>query len=245
MFSWNSLECGYSKLPIVALPEACLKPGTILFLFGRNGSGKSTALLTLGGVLPALAGEIRFKNELLTERLPIGQRPALLSAQNLINPHLTGRDLIDLFEVNKSNWYDLEKISHFQPANLERRFVSQLSSGELQRLLLALTLSHPSEIVLLDEPTTYIDFPFAHALSRIIAQDAAKGRIFIIACHDFNWALRFKEQRGWVIASSKVVEMNSVSGALISEQFQVTFQMSTQIIPSPLDEFDLLALTYR
>ncbi|MER6998849.1 ABC transporter ATP-binding protein [Streptomyces sp. NPDC000410] len=179
------------------------RAGELTVLLGPNGAGKSTLLRTLCGLLPPLAGSVRVAGRpiagespaalarrlavVLTDRVDAG----LLSASELValgrHPHtgFTGR----LTEADRSavQWA-LEAVG---AAHLADRPAAELSDGERQRVLTARALAQEPDVVLLDEPTAFLDVPSRVALT-VLLRDLTrdKGLTVVVSTHDLELALR-------------------------------------------------------
>lgn len=242
MLQWNNLACGYDSQSIVHSAEGILRQGELKFLFGRNGSGKSTLIKTLAGVLPEQDGQVLFMKKPPHISRDLKLRPAYMPAQADISPHILGLDLIDLYQLESSKWFSKENLDLLRVQDLLNRPLSKLSSGERQRMLLAVTLGHPSNCVLLDEPLSYLDWNHCLRAERIILSQRQQGRTFLIAIHDFSWSLRIPDSKSYLIDQGRLQADMNTAELLVSKLAKRVFEIRTQVIKNPLDQTHLLAL---
>jgi len=180
-----------------------LHAGEILVLLGRNGAGKSTLLRTLAGLQSPLRGQVALRQEDMTRltRRQVSRLVAWVTPFRDFNPAMTGWELTALGRQPHTAWHgrlgktDIEAIE----AALRRcgagayaqRPLGSLSDGERQRLLLARAVAQETPVLLLDEPTAFLDRPgrsMVFRLARELAQ--AENRALIISSHDLELALK-------------------------------------------------------
>ncbi|GGT33320.1 ABC transporter ATP-binding protein [Streptomyces purpureus] len=179
------------------------RAGELTVLLGPNGAGKSTLLRTLCGLLPSLEGRVRIGGADLARTSPtaLARRlavvltdrvdPGLLSVRELAglgrHPHtgFTGR-LTDADHAVVE--WSLKAVG---AGHLADRPAAELSDGERQRVLTARALAQEPEVVLLDEPTAFLDVPSRVALT-VLLRDLArdKGLTVVVSTHDLELALR-------------------------------------------------------
>ncbi|MBT2511373.1 ABC transporter ATP-binding protein [Streptomyces sp. ISL-98] len=193
------------------------RAGELTVLLGPNGAGKSTLLRTLCGLLPPLAGGVRIGGRPIAEESPaaLARRLAvvltdrvdagLLSARELValgrHPHtgFTGR--LTPADHNAVQW----ALKAVAAAHLAHRPAVELSDGERQRVLTARALAQEPDVILLDEPTAFLDVPSRVALT-VLLRDLArdKGLTVVVSTHDLELALRVADTVWLVDRSSHV-----------------------------------------
>ena len=146
-----------------------IKKGTLNAVVGKNGIGKSTLLRTLSKVQKPLAGAIFInkKNSKAYLHQELAKTISLVLTERLPESQLTVFEVIALGRQPYTNWIDsltkkdLEKIhwaiEQTNLATLQNNRCSELSDGQMQRVLIARTLSQDTEIIILDEPTAHLD----------------------------------------------------------------------------------------
>lgn len=246
MFDIQDLECGYPRAPqTLKITSFNVRPGSIVFLLGPNGAGKTTLLKTLAGILPPRAGALKYFGAQLDFQRPLKDRPAYGPAKPQIQPGVTGYDLFDLFDSHGSRFAlgsDTKSIAdEFETEPLMEIPLQRLSSGEFQRVFLTALLSHPSEVVLLDEPFSHLDWRHSFILHYVLKKQIHLGRSFVISLHDFNLALSIGNFPTLVLNKSEIVIEQNLFEAIIHPKVQEIFGFQSCLVSNPLDGGKLLA----
>jgi len=192
--------------------------GEMVAVIGGNGAGKSTLLKTIAGFQPPLAGE------LLIHRRPVSdfgseefaRELSFVSTEIVRVAHLTVREMVGLGRFPYTNWFgqlnihDEEMIDRaIREAGLsgyENRFISRISDGERQRAMIARALAQDTRIMILDEPTAFLDISNKYEIVRILHQLVGEyGKCIIFSTHDLHTALSMAD-RIWLLLNDKVVE---------------------------------------
>ena len=200
----QNLTGGYTK-PIVEEINLAISPGEWLSLVGANGSGKSTLLKLISRLLKPQRGTVLLDGKAI-HSLPastVAQKLALLPQQQTIPGGLTVRQLVSLGRTPYQPWWqyslnpeDRDKVETAlqltQMNELSDRSVEELSGGERQRAFLALALAQDPQILLLDEPTTYLDIRYQLELLDLLKQlNQQHGLTIVTVLHDVNLAARY------------------------------------------------------
>lgn len=159
-----------------------LQPGQTLAVFGPNGAGKTTLLKVLAGLIRPHAGRAQIEGGRRAVGW-IGHQPQLYA-------HLTVRENLRfwaaLYDVPEPDFLlrkdDLLFRLGLQP--YEHRLVRELSRGLVQRVAIARALIHDPRVLLLDEPFTGLDRTAAEEFARLLAQQAAQGRVTVLVTHN-------------------------------------------------------------
>jgi zinc/manganese transport system ATP-binding protein len=170
-----------------------LGPGSLTALLGPNGAGKSTLLKLLLGQLTPCQGRLLWSGQAMAPRRP---RLALVPQRSAIQWQMpiTVRDLVALGTLSAPAAEPLLEISEALKAMglaaLAEMRLSQLSGGQQQRALLARALVQKADLLLLDEPFTYLDPPTRQQLLAVLRQQAGQGRIVLVSSHDWGDSLQ-------------------------------------------------------
>ncbi|MCI2105973.1 MAG: ABC transporter ATP-binding protein [Intestinimonas sp.] len=182
-----------------------LRPHQLTALVGRNGCGKSTLVSCINQCLP-YTGEITFSDRslaLMTDR-ERAQTIAILP-QVLPAPHITVEELVTF---GRSPYLDLghrltlrdhqaveEAMERAGVAPLRRQMVDQLSGGERQNACLAMVLAQSTRVIVLDEPTTYMDMAHQAAfLKQLHTLKSARKKTILVILHDLNQAIQYADE---------------------------------------------------
>lgn len=186
----HSLSIGYNDTaPVAHITDAVLRCGKFICLLGRNGSGKSTLLKTLAGLLPPLSGEIE-GNEKIS--LVLTQLPQLenTTVRQLV---ATGRlPYSGLFgQLHEADWQAVDRaIQLVGLQSLSDRLTSTLSDGERQRVMIARAVAQDTPVMLLDEPSAFLDYPSKRELMDLLRRLAhEEGKAILLSTHDVEQAI--------------------------------------------------------
>lgn len=202
----SDLAIGYDRRALASGLKFELKRGSFTGLLGSNGSGKTTLIKTLLGILPPVAGSIEtFPGE--GGRLRIGYVPQ----RETLDPVY----LFSAFEVAQMGLYgEFGPLRRLNPearnrvfraldrvgaADLAQRRFSELSGGQMQRVLIARALVADPELLALDEPTAGIDADAAKAVGELLAELHKKvGITILMVNHELHWMRQLANELIWL-----------------------------------------------
>jgi iron complex transport system ATP-binding protein len=194
MIELKDFRAGYKGVEKIRVDELRIEPGRILGLLGRNGSGKSTFLKALVGIIPYGGHAILDKTETssMTHRerarriayLPQQLSPVSMSVGTLVAHGRFARMSFSKIMGVK----DREAVRHaLEMTGLweeRHRSVAELSGGERQRAYLAMVLAQETEYLLLDEPAASLDIAHQIEIMELLKQLSSDGRGIVITSHD-------------------------------------------------------------
>jgi len=194
-----------------------VKQRELVCLLGSNGTGKSTLLRTLARIQPPIAGSIEITgvDAARLSRSELARRLGIVLTERPMVGALSGYRLVELGRYPHLNWagrlsandHDVVKraIHAVGADHLSMRDSSSLSDGERQRLLIARALAQEPAVLLLDEPTAFLDVPSrvqVLGLLRRLARD--ENLAIVVSTHDLELALRMADTLWLVLANGKV-----------------------------------------
>ncbi len=200
-------KIGYAKSTIPFTPPSeGIGKGVLVSLIGRNGCGKSTLLRSLAGLQPLLGGDIRYFGKSLGS-YTLGEKAKLLSIvtpTTVPDPSMTVFDLVALGRSPYTGfWGKLSAEDHTIIADsLEavgmseytHRLAATLSDGERQKVLIAKTLAQQTPVILLDEPTSFLDYPSKVSTMQLLRDLAhTHDKTILLSTHDLEQALRYSD----------------------------------------------------
>jgi iron complex transport system ATP-binding protein len=201
MLQINSVEIGHTTA-LLHIPSLQLEQGKLYGLIGRNGIGKSTFLQTLVGLIPLLSGEIFVQgNSLETLRKKeLAKKIALVRTSFPIIENLTVYAYLLLGRVPYTNVFGTTNeqdaalvrsvIDLLQITHLQAKFTSQLSDGEKQLITIAQVLVQQTGVVLLDEPTAFLDYENKWKILKILKDCTIKNQLCtVFSSHDLDITL--------------------------------------------------------
>ncbi|MFM7256983.1 MAG: metal ABC transporter ATP-binding protein [Acidimicrobiaceae bacterium] len=217
------LAVGYSKYPIVSDISLGMQSGELLVLIGTNGSGKSTILKTLAGLLQPINGDLEILGA-ATGSLP--KRVAYLP-QHPVSTHtlpLRVRDVVAMGRFahlglfKKPTAHDNQIVeSSMHLTGIESQAndpIRDLSGGQQQRTHLAQVLTRQAEVLLLDEPTAGLDINGRKLVADLIASERARGVTVVMATHEFQDA---ENANTVMLLAQRVVSIGALEVALRDE----------------------------
>lgn len=198
----EQVDFGYPGRDVLRGLDFAARAGEVVGVCGPNGTGKSTLLRLILGLLRPRSGRVRLGGDLVTalDRRAIAQRAALLMQDSPLELPLTVREVVALGRLPYLRRFETERAADRQAIDaameitdtqvLADRRVTELSGGERHRVQLARVLAQDTPLMLLDEPTA--SFDVAHQLQalRLVRAAAARGRTVLIAMHDLSLAAR-------------------------------------------------------
>lgn len=204
MLEIRTLSSGYSGKPVLNDISLSFAAGTVTVLAGANGCGKSTLLKALAGILPA-SGEILLDGESV-HSLPSrhrAQRIAFLPQNRQIPEITVGRLVLHgrFPYLSYPRQYRKADYAAAQDAmetlNIScfaQRPLSSLSGGQRQKAYIAMALAQDTDVVLLDEPTTFLDIAHQLQLMELAKTLASRGKIVVLVLHDLTLALEHADR---------------------------------------------------
>ena len=185
------------------IPDMKFEKGKITTIIGKNGCGKSTLLKTVAG-MKKYKGNILINGKESRDHKSVERaRKVAYLPQNLKN---VGIDVETLVEHGRYAWHgNLRRMSEndmrivtkaINMTGLESyrdRSLSELSGGERQRAYLAMVIAQDTEMIMLDEPTTFMDLNIQHSFFEILKKLSLDGRGIVMVCHNIEQTLTYSD----------------------------------------------------
>lgn len=223
MLEFRELRAAYDGVETLHGVSAHLAPGKLTAIIGPNGCGKSTLMKCAVGLMKPSGGEILLNGQPLSV-IPEKERARHLSymPQSRIAPDISVRHLVTHGRYPHLKWgqslrrEDREivqaAIERVKLGALVNRPVSRLSGGERQRAYLAMMLAQQTAVMLLDEPTAYLDLSSQFALMELLRALCREGRSVILVLHELSLALEYTDslllmERGHLVAAGSPEEV--------------------------------------
>ncbi|MCX4092669.1 ABC transporter ATP-binding protein [Nocardia sp. alder85J] len=225
----DGISVGYGGRVVIDGLTLDIEPGLVTTIIGPNGCGKSTLLRTLGRLLRPRAGRVLLDGRAIAtmNTREVARLIGMLPQTPVAPEGLTVADLVARGRHPHQSWLrqwssdDHQKVADALArtgvADLADRTLDELSGGQRQRAWISMALAQGTDILLLDEPTTYLDL--AHSLEVLDLVDqlhADLGRTVVMVLHDLNLAARYSD-RLIVMHAGRVVAQGA-PGTVIDEQ---------------------------
>jgi iron complex transport system ATP-binding protein len=219
--------------------------GEVTAIVGPNGCGKSTLLRTMARLLSPPEGRVRLDGEDVQRISPrrFATRVALLPQAPIAPDNLTVIDLVARGRDPHRRWFDqwskpdeaiiTESLERTGMAEFANRSLESLSGGQRQRAWIALALAQQTEVLLLDEPTTYLDI--AHqieVLDTIRAVHAEKTVTVVMVMHDLSMAARYSDHL-LAMRSGQLVAAGSVAEVVTPDTLRDVFGVECTVLDDP------------
>jgi iron complex transport system ATP-binding protein len=222
ILSLISLKIGYAdgrnKKILLTPLTASGRCGELIAVIGKNGIGKSTLLRTLAGLQPSLGGDILYNRKSIKEyaRKDLARTIGYISTEIVKVSNMRVYDLVALGRFPYTNWFGkidernheiiTEAIEKTGMSMLSERFISELSDGERQKAMIARILAQDTGIMVMDEPTAFLDigskFEILH-LMHLLSQK--NGKTIIFSTHDL-YAAMSQADKIWLILDNHLLE---------------------------------------
>ena len=181
--------------------------GELTCLLGANGVGKSTLMRTLSSFQPKLGGSILIKGKEVSTyaEKELAKLVSVVLTDRLIIKNMTARELIGLGRSPYTGFWGMlnkedeqivdEAIALVRIENLANRLIDTLSDGERQKCLIAKALAQSTPIIILDEPTAFLDFPSKVEIMQLLHQLSRKtNKTIFLSTHDLELALQIADK---------------------------------------------------
>ncbi len=243
----DSVDLSYDDRRVVHGLSLHVATGRITTIVGPNGCGKSTLLRGIARILRPRAGRVLLDGADV-HKLPtreVAKRIGLLPQAPTAPEGLTVEDLVSRGRYPHQTMF--QRWSHADEAavnealastgldDLRRRPVDELSGGQRQRAWIALALAQDTPIVLLDEPTTYLDLAHQIDVLDLLADlNERDGRTIVMVLHDVNHAARYSHE---IVAMKEgVIVASGPPASIIDRDFlHEVFGLEAQVIADPID----------
>lgn len=206
-FTAKSLTVGYGKVPLISDIDFTAEKGKILTLIGPNGAGKTTILRSLARQLELLGGTVCLDGRSMEElpRTELSKRMAVVLTQRVKTELFTCGDMVATGRypytgrfgiLSKEDWKAVDRAMQLvHVMELKERDFEAISDGQKQRVMLARAICQEPEILLLDEPTSYLDIRYKLEFLSILQEMTRKQNLTVIlSLHELDLAERISDK---------------------------------------------------
>ncbi|MFE4692463.1 ABC transporter ATP-binding protein [Streptomyces sp. NPDC056749] len=247
----RALTLAYDDRTVVHELDLAVPDGCVTVIVGPNACGKSTTLRALGRLLKPAGGSVLLDGTELS-RIPtrtIAQSVGLLPQTPVAPEAITVSDLVARGRQPHQRWWQqwsddderavTEAMERTDVTALGDRPVDELSGGQRQRVWIAMALAQDTDLLLLDEPTTYLDIAHQVEVLDLVrrlaapAADGTRGRTVVTVLHDLNQAARYADhlvamKEGRIVAEGRPGDV--VTAGLVRE----VFGLEAVVVPDPV-----------
>lgn len=239
-----NVRAGYGDKVILHDVSVQIPVGKITALIGPNGCGKSTLLRCLSRLLSPMSGKVTVGGDDIYAMPPkaAAKKLALLPQQHVIPEGVDARTLVGYGRspylrlwgnLTEQDWRVVDAVMvETGVTALAQQLVSDMSGGQQQRVFLAMTLAQETPVLLLDEPTTYLDLNHQAALMQMMRVRQQQGVTVVVVLHDLNQAARYCDHLV-VLKAGEVQAVGAPNDVLSSELLQEVFSVNAAIHRCP------------
>lgn len=248
----QSLSVGYGERLVVSGLDLDVLSGSVTAVIGPNGCGKSTLLRALGRLLPARSGAVVLDGKRI-DRTPtreVAKVLAMLPQAPQAPEGLTVAELVARGRHPHQAWYrqwspedEAAVASALEMTGMDGladRTVDELSGGQRQRAWISMALAQGTDLLLLDEPTTYLDL--AHQIDVLdLVQRLHRefGRTVVMVLHDLNLAARYAD-RLVAMKDGRIVVEGPPADVLTEANLLDVFGLDARVVPDPVSDTPLV-----
>lgn len=241
----DNLGIGYGDIDIVKNLNLDIPEGKITTMIGPNGCGKSTILKTLARILRPKAGAVyldrksiqKESTKTIAKKMAIlpqtPEAPSGLTVTELVSygrfPHQNGIGKLSDKDHEIIHWA-LEVTGMLE---FSERSIQDLSGGQRQRVWIAMALAQETDLLLLDEPTTYLDLAHQLEILQLLNRlNKEQGRTIVMVIHDLNLAARFAHHMV-ALNSGTIIKAGTPEEVMTADVLQRVFKIDAEIITDP------------
>ena len=241
----RDLSLGYGSTPIVEGLTVDVAPGAVTAIVGPNACGKSTLLRGLAWLMSPAAGQVILDGSDISRlrTKDVAKRLGLLPQSSIAPEGITVADLVTRGRfphqtmLRQFSRADQQAVADAMAATgvtaIAGRPVDQLSGGQRQRVWIAMVLAQQTPLILLDEPTTFLDIAHQIELLDLFADlNAEQGCTIVAVLHDLNHACRFADQ---IIAmkAGAIVAQGNPADVITATLVEEVYGLKCQVIDDP------------
>ena len=240
----TGLRLAYDDRVIVDGLDFDVPAGELTVIIGPNACGKSTLLKALARTLKPSAGQVSLDGKPLSSyrSKDIAKRLGMLPQSPIAPEAITVRDLVGRGRFPHQGVFRQWSVSDEAAcdramestgvAELADRQVAELSGGQRQRAWIAMALAQETELLLLDEPTTFLDIAHQYEVLELAARLHREGRTLVVVLHDLNQAARYATHL--VVMKEGAIVAQGAPGEIVTAQLvDEVFGLPCQIIDDP------------
>ena len=242
----NSLTLSYGDSTIIDQLDLKIPTGEITVFIGANGCGKSTLLRSLARLLKPQSGHVLLEGDVVASlsTKEVAKRLAILPQGPIAPEGLTVLQLVKQGRYPYQSWFSQwseedeaivkRALTATQMTDLAERAVDSLSGGQRQRAWIAMTLAQETDIILLDEPTTYLDMTHQiEILDLLFELNEKEKRTVVMVLHDLNLACRYAHNIV-AVRDKRVYSQGKPEDVISPKMVKDVFQLNCDIITDPL-----------
>ncbi|MEU6166982.1 ABC transporter ATP-binding protein [Streptomyces tanashiensis] len=249
--SARGVTVGYGDRTVIDTLDVEIPPGVVTTIIGPNGCGKSTLLRTLSRLLRPTRGSVVLDGEDIARlrTRDVAKKLGLLPQSPVAPEGLTVADLVARGRHPHQSWlrqWSSDDVSVVERAlamtgvaDLADRAVDSLSGGQRQRVWISMTLAQGTDLLLLDEPTTYLDLAHAIDVLDLVDDLHESGCTVVMVLHDLNLAVRYSDNL-IVMKAGSILTQGHPRDVVTAELLHEAFGLRALVIDDPVGDRPLI-----
>ncbi|MGV2831139.1 ABC transporter ATP-binding protein [Myxosarcina sp. GI1(2024)] len=244
----KQLTLAYDGVPIIRNLNLAIPAQKITVLVGANGCGKSTLLRGLARLLKPKVGKVYLDGKAISQLSvkTVAKKLGMLPQSPIAPEGLTVRDLVAMGRYPYQNWLQqwstedeakvAEALKITTMTELADRSLDSLSGGQRQRAWIAMVLAQDTDLLLLDEPTTFLDLSHQVELLDLLDElHKSQGKTIVMILHDLNLSCRYADYLV-AVREGKVYATGTPERVMTEEMIREVFDLECRIVPDPLTD---------
>jgi iron complex transport system ATP-binding protein len=251
-FRVDRLVSGYENKTIIDGISLEIPKNKISVIIGANGCGKSTLLKTMAKLIKPSEGDISLDGKEIHKYPPkqLARMLGLLPQSPVVPDGITVADLVgrgrfphqSLFGGwSKKDYEAVEEAMEFMKImEFANHDIDELSGGQRQRVWIAMALAQQTDILFLDEPTTFLDITYqVEILDLLTNLNRQYGTTIVMVLHDINLSARYADYL-FAVKEGKLVSEGKPAEVLTSDLVKTVFDLDCVVIPDPISDTPLI-----
>lgn len=248
----NNLHAGYEQKLILNDVNISIPQNKMSIIIGANGCGKSTLLKTMARLIKPASGEVVLDGKSIHQMPPkqLAKTLGLLPQSPVVPEGITVADLVGrgrfphqtLFGSWSKKDYEAvaEALEMMNITEFADRNIDELSGGQRQRVWIAMALAQQTDILFLDEPTTYLDITYQVEILDLLTDLNKKyGTTIVMVLHDINLSARYADYL-FTMKEGQLIAEGTPQDIVTSELIKETFQLECAVITDPVSHTPLI-----
>lgn len=211
MIELSNFSIGYEGRSLICCTDTTIEKSKLTALIGRNGTGKSTLLRAIAGLNKNYSGEIIISGQSV-RHMNVSQMAktlAFVTTERTRIPNLRCKDVVAAGRAPYTNWIGkmqdadrdivMQSLEKVGMESYAERTMDKMSDGECQRIMVARALAQSTPVILLDEPTSFLDMPNRYELCSLLSQLAHNdGKCILFSTHELDIALSIADNIAFI-----------------------------------------------
>ncbi|WP_062051803.1 ABC transporter ATP-binding protein [Bacillus sp. JCM 19034] len=251
-FRVKGLVSGYDHKPIIHGVDLHIPKNNISVIIGANGCGKSTLLKTMAKLIKPTEGDITLNGKAINKIPPkkLARVLGLLPQSPVVPDGITVADLVGRGRFphqsliggwSKKDYEAVEEAMEFMKiTEFANHHIDELSGGQRQRVWIAMALAQQTDILFLDEPTTFLDITYqVEILDLLTNLNRTYGTTIVMVLHDINLSARYADHI-FAVKKGKLVAEGKPTEVLTSDLVKSVFNLECKVISDPISDTPLI-----